>query len=156
MLQTKVTLLARLVDRCSDGLAESAQPKVTAVLDLLVAMATPMMDSININAQEASTILEKLGGEEDNDEYKNIFNQNKTALEENVRILNRFPFSNYIVRCFRFSTYNTKIVISKLCRIALAQDFKKLRVYMFTQTVLAGARRVLEGGAGVLLKEPLY
>ena len=94
LLQAKVTLLARLVDRCSDGLAESAQPKVTAVLDRLVALATPMMDSIVTNAQEANSILEKLGGEEDNDEYQSLFNKNKTALEENTRILNRFPFSN--------------------------------------------------------------
>ena len=94
VLGDKVTLLARLVDRCSDGLAESAQPKVTAVLDSLVALATPMMDSIVTNAQEANSILEKLGGEEDNDEYQSLFNKNPTALEESTRILNRFPFSN--------------------------------------------------------------
>ena len=41
LLQAKVTLLARLVDRCSDGLAEAAPPKVTQVLNLLVSMATP-------------------------------------------------------------------------------------------------------------------
>ena len=31
--------------------------------------------------------------------------------------------------CFRFSTCKTKLVISKLCRIALAQDFKQNYVY---------------------------
>ena len=31
--------------------------------------------------------------------------------------------------CFRFSTCKTQIVISKLCRIALAQDLNKKYVY---------------------------
>ena len=56
-----------------------------------------MIDSINTNAQEAGTLMEKLGGEEDQDEYNKIFDQNKKALEENVRILSRFTLSNYIV-----------------------------------------------------------
>ena len=97
VLGDTVTVLARLVDRCSDRLAEAAQPKVTQVLNLLVSMATPMIDSINTNAQEAGTTKENLGGEEDKDEYKIIFDQNKKALEENVRILNRSTLSNYIV-----------------------------------------------------------
>ena len=87
LLQEKVTVLGKLVDRCSEGLAEKAQPKVAGVLESLTDMATPLIDAMAINGNEAGTILEKLGA---NSIDKEHFNGNKNTLEENVIILNWF------------------------------------------------------------------
>ena len=95
-LHEKVSRLSDLITKCSEGMAERAQPKVTEVLQQLKIMATPMVEVLAINANESASVLQELGKECSVDGLnKELFDKQKSQLEQSVAILSRFRLYLY-------------------------------------------------------------